>query len=610
MDMLAYLTELIKTRKEVGIPGLGTIYKKKSPGRYDAETHSFLPPSYVLDFSSEVREQALLIAHICKKRNISADAASYYVDQFSDEIKRQLQEHSEASFYPLGTLYGSMETLSFKPVNDQNFGFDFYGLPPVKEEAGLAAEQEMPASSTEPVTEDPQPESESFTGEETRVHQVTEEQLELENSNADVSEEETTSLDPAEEQELSDRIDEPANEEIPGIEEISAQQEEVPAVEEIPEQQEEAQPEEAATEEPEPDTEEKELTNDDTAHDENIHHEAAEALPETEAPAEQSTVAEVSGIEDQTQSQALVEQQPAEQLPRAEVPANTEENQVKAVADEQPVYEEIAEVELPKKPVAQPVIETVVPTSINDIYAQANRAVFEPRPTPVLEQPPIEREKTTETGFYNSDGEHTDKANTPIYLKILIALLLVLIGLAAAYFIRPDLFDPILKNGQSAVTPPAQTSTMQDAKLTADSLAKADSLKRSSAQTLPAADTAKKDSSAATKPVAAKPVVPKPETAAPVTPKTIATTPPAAATVTTYEVIGSSVTSQREADRFIANMKSLGITAKAIPPTNGRKIIKLSVGSFKDYNTAHAERPKLEKKLGIKDTYIHTNKPL
>jgi len=548
MDMLAYLTELIKTRKEVGIPGLGTIYKKKSPGRYDAETHSFLPPSYVLDFSSEVREQTLLIAHICKKRNISPDAATYYVDQFSDEIKKQLEEHEEASLYPLGTLYGSPETLSFKPVNDQNFGFDFYGLPPVKEEAELVAEpEEILPYSTEPVITDLQPEEELF-NEEGNINQVTEEQLELENSNADLREEEITSLNPAEQQELSERVDEVVTTEAPPIE--------IPAVEEIPAQEEEQQPILPV------------------AHPEETHAEAAET----------------------------------EEVPKTEIPA--EEIQPLAIADDQPVYEEIAEVEPPKKPVEQPVIETVVPTTINDAYAQSNRAVFEPRPTPVLEQP-VEREQITETGFYSSDGEYSDKAKTPVYLKILIALLLILIGLAAAYFIRPDLFDPILKRGETPAVLPAEPGPgVQDAKLTADSLAKADSLKRNSEKVLPVKDTTKKDSSAITKPAAAKPVVPKPETTIPVAPATTATTPPAVETGTTYEVIGSSVTSQKEAERFIANMKSLGITAKAIPPTNGRKIIKLSIGSFKDYNTAHQERPKLEKKLGIKDTYIHTNKPL
>ncbi|MNT87685.1 hypothetical protein D3C72_2281340 [compost metagenome] len=57
-------------------------------------------------------------------------------------------------------------------------------------------------------------------------------------------------------------------------------------------------------------------------------------------------------------------------------------------------------------------------------------------------------------------------------------------------------------------------------------------------------------------------------------------------------------------------MKSIGVTAKAIPPALEKKKIKISIATFKDYASADAERPKLEKKLGIKDLYIHTNKPL
>ena len=57
MDILLYLSELLETRKTVGIVGLGTLYKKKSPGKYDAEKHAFIPPSYSLAFSSEIKEQ-------------------------------------------------------------------------------------------------------------------------------------------------------------------------------------------------------------------------------------------------------------------------------------------------------------------------------------------------------------------------------------------------------------------------------------------------------------------------------------------------------------------------------------------------------------------------
>ncbi|WP_316811112.1 SPOR domain-containing protein [Pedobacter heparinus] len=163
MDILSYLTTLIKTHKEVGIPGLGTIYKRKSPGRYDTETHSFLPPSYTLAFTSDLKEQELLTGIISKEKNISADAAAYFTEQFAQNTLDELSNQQESDFGNLGTFSTVSGSLTFIPKQDQNFGFDFYGLPALKDELVLGEEKLD--------EEDPQ---------------VTREQLELENNNADL----------------------------------------------------------------------------------------------------------------------------------------------------------------------------------------------------------------------------------------------------------------------------------------------------------------------------------------------------------------------------------------------------------------------------------------
>ncbi|WP_316747509.1 SPOR domain-containing protein [Pedobacter gandavensis] len=518
MDMLSYLTVLIKTRKEVGIPGLGTIYKKKSPGRYDAATHSFLPPSFVLDFNPELLEQSLLIDHICKHRNISPDSASYFVEQFVGEIKKQLDEHQEASLAPLGTLYQSSGTLSFKPLNDQNFGFDFYGLPPVKDELSAAPVSE--AVSATVTTSETEPQQEELPKTEDR--QPTEEQLELENSNADLREE---PLNP-------------------------------PIIEEVAE-------EEALSDE------------------EVLLNEGAEdiAYEQITDPIELSVNPEIPVT--------------------AEAPV-TPEKVLLSEQDEQPVFEEIAEVEAPKQPVAQPEIESignieeqpkavfeepvVTRPSINDIYAQASKTVD----VPII---PVVPKISGNEGFYNSNDEPEERTGIPVYLKILIAVLLILIGLVAGYFIRPDLFDSILKMGKDPIVVPV---TAKNSVQTADSLASADSMNN----TLALNDTLKKDTLAST------------ETTVTNDPKAALANAPVQETGITYEVIGASVANEKEAERFIAQMKKLGLNAKAIPPIPGKKKIKISIATFNDYNSADAEKPVLEKKLGIKDLYIHTNKPL
>jgi len=176
MDILSYLSELIQTRKLVGIPGLGTIYKKKSPGRYDTDTHSFVPPSYTLDFTEEVREETELAAFISKNRGLSIAASNYFIHEFSNNVLRQLNDHQEADLETIGKLSMAEGRLVFKPANALSYGFDFYGLPSIKAEPaavpfkkiekpvtteetpGIAADQ-GPIAEQDQVTEKPTPES-------------------------------------------------------------------------------------------------------------------------------------------------------------------------------------------------------------------------------------------------------------------------------------------------------------------------------------------------------------------------------------------------------------------------------------------------------------------
>ena len=133
MDILLYLTELLKTRKAVGVAGLGTLYKKKSPGRYDAEKHEFLPPSYILAFTTEIKEQEELANFISEERNITVDSANYYIGEFAERIQAELAENKEADLSPLGKLTLVNDEINFVPTEQDHVGFEFYGLPTVAE---------------------------------------------------------------------------------------------------------------------------------------------------------------------------------------------------------------------------------------------------------------------------------------------------------------------------------------------------------------------------------------------------------------------------------------------------------------------------------------------
>nr|WP_068891584.1 SPOR domain-containing protein [Pedobacter panaciterrae] len=463
MDILSYLTELIKTRKEVGISGLGTFYKKKSPGRYDVETHSFLPPSYTLAFMDEAREVQSLINYISKKRNLSTEAATYYIDQFTEETVKQLSEKQYADFGEIGTLSGNLGSLTFNPKDALNFGFDFYGLPPLREEPHAVINDST--SETETVNE---PEKNDAIVEQTSSFEheplITEEQLNLEDNNAD----------------LSDGSEE--------LEVVVHQHEERPA------------------------------------------------------------------------------------------------------SDDQPVYEEISEVSIAQKPTEQISIET--PEGIDD----NSEDVVEETVTPRVTTPPF---FNTPSPLVEPIGIEEESQGLPFYLKIIIAFtVIVLIGLAA-YFIKPDLFNGVLNKSENTI----QDNSLHDNseliqksdKIRTDSIAQADSIRISNEKAIQTADSIKKDSltAATVKPVPT-PVVPKTAVAIPEGP-------------TTWEVIGASVINQKEADKFIAQMKAIGITAKVIPTLPGKRRLKISIATFKDEESAREGRKLLVTKLKDPGIYIHQN---
>lgn len=133
MDILLYITELLQSRKTIGIVGLGTLYKKKSPGKYDTEKHAFVPPTYALTFTTELKEQEELANFISEKRNITLESANYYISEFADKIHAQLAEQQEADLEPLGKLKSVDGAIILIADQNSNFGFEFYGLPTLNE---------------------------------------------------------------------------------------------------------------------------------------------------------------------------------------------------------------------------------------------------------------------------------------------------------------------------------------------------------------------------------------------------------------------------------------------------------------------------------------------
>jgi hypothetical protein len=133
MDVLQYLIKLVEDQREVGVPGLGTLYKKKAPGRYDVNIHSFIPPAIVLQFKQEVTEAELFENYLSSVRNISIDSAHYFIRQFSEDLNKALNTDQKASLGSLGTLILEDGKIYLSPVEATASSIEFFGLPQIKD---------------------------------------------------------------------------------------------------------------------------------------------------------------------------------------------------------------------------------------------------------------------------------------------------------------------------------------------------------------------------------------------------------------------------------------------------------------------------------------------
>lgn len=150
MDIQSYLLELIANHKTIGIKALGSLYKKKTPGRYDSETNSFLPPKHDIAFSTNVVDDTVLVDFISEKRNISIESADYYINEFVERIQAQLADDQHADFSPFGELKIVDGEIVLEPSsNDLNF--DFYGFPPVSADV---RERSSPETEKEEIPQD------------------------------------------------------------------------------------------------------------------------------------------------------------------------------------------------------------------------------------------------------------------------------------------------------------------------------------------------------------------------------------------------------------------------------------------------------------------------
>jgi nucleoid DNA-binding protein len=573
MDILSYLLELLQQRKEVGITGLGTFYKKKYPGRYDKEKQTFLPPGYTLQFSTDLTEEEALADFISTKRNISNDSAKHYITQFAEEVNQKLELDHEVELENTGRLFFTEhEGLSFEPVKNINYGSEFYGLPSLSE---TAIEDVKPDSTKEdeevydeiaeaPVAPSP--------FENKAYHHPVIENVELDEVKDDLKNTLKHSENPAEEIVEAPEFIKEQHEEHPNrfghTPESEVENVELDEVKDNLKNtlKHSENPAEEIVETPEFIREQHE------EHPNRFGH-----TPESEV---ENIAAEHQAIETPESADAQEETDTIENTPETEV---------------EPIAPEPEEIEVPESVITPQQersnrfslrSETEEPKTYINLQDEVKSE------EPVIEAPEFIKEQHAEhpNRFGHDPIVHDEETpqGMSAWLKVTIVILILVIIAAITYLVKPELFtgqtEPVKAANTVIDSPKVAIDT---AKAKQDSIAKTDSILKAN-QVQKKADTVKKE--------VVKPVV-KPAIETPKENKVVPNTGPS-----TFDVIAASYKTVAGAEKYIAIVKTRGLNAKIANMAGPWK--KVSIASFKTQKEAEEQKEILQKKLKGKGFYV------
>ncbi|WP_426325324.1 SPOR domain-containing protein [Pedobacter sp. R-06] len=606
MDILSYLLELLQQRKEVGITGLGTFYKKKYPGRYDKEKQTFLPPGYTLQFSAELPEEDALANFISAKTNITTEDARNHIAQFVEEVNQKLELDHEAELQNTGRLFFTEQGLGFEPVKNMNYGSEFYGLPSLAETAIEEIKTDSPQQEEEvydeiaeaPVVPSPF-ENKSYRAPVIENVELDEVKDDLKNTlkhTENASKEITEAPEFIKEQHEehpnrfghtpeSEAENSAAEQHVIETPESAKAQEEIEEVANTIEEVSEV--ENIATEQPAIETPESDETQEEI-------EEVANATEEVEVP--ESIVAQHEEHPDRFghTPESEVENIAAEHQ-TIETPESDDVQDEVIATENTSAPEEINTVEVPETivPQTEPSSRFSLRSEIEEPKTYINLEDETKKEEPVIEAPAFIKEQHAEhpNRFGHDPIEHGDETRQGMstWLMITIAVLALAVIAAITYLVKPELFTgettEAVKPAQLIIDSPKVVVDTLKAKQ--DSIAKTDSILKAN-QVQKNADTVKKTE--------AKPVV-KPTVETPKENKIVPNTGPS-----TFYVIAASFQSEKKALVFIKQMEKIGLNAE-IAKVPGR-LKKVSIASFTSEKEAKEQKDILQKKLKGKGYFV------
>jgi nucleoid DNA-binding protein len=602
MDILSYLTDLLNTQKEVGVEGLGTFFKQKTPGRYDVINHQFVPPTYVLSFVEEITETSILSSYVSEKRNISEESARYYVGLFVEDINRQLAISSEADLDSLGMLTQVEDTLVLKP-GSFDLSAEFYGFPSISVQTpeGIAIpadlnapdENDLKAGDTNNLQADHAGDLNAGVTGDLKTDVSDDVQTE------DKDNVQSTSTDDAERADTNDvqsaNID---NVQTIVKNDVPTANTDTLTLGDTNHLQADIELEAQNSDSKEADVVESDSVKE-SSNSKGEVFDLAQDLNNSDKNDNQEVFDEITEAKQVRKPEPKIEIETSETLIDEEQDQDQDETDLaKSISKKEDHIEtEISEITERKEKQDQENLNPQLAIRTNERPIEKSSITSVPvNPVPLVEEgyrTPASNVEPVEAGIANI--WHFDKENSNIPAAnsqndtfqeskssgrsfwiggLLIALVVLAIVVAAAYFLKPALFG--------------KETTTTEAIVAKDTLE----------TTKPIIDTSRADSSINNNATANIDTL-------------VSTIPLADSTLTTdsvtWEIIGASLT-RGEVKEYIRIMKSRGYTAKPVPNMPGKRRIKMSIATFKTEESAKEGRRLLVKKLNNKDLYIYQNK--
>lgn len=133
MDISRHLAVLIKEKKRVIVPGLGTFYKVQLPAKYDSASESFLPPTERIDFKPEFVADQTLLNFISRFEDTDPASVNPFLQEFVNNLNDLLNSTELIKIDALGTFEKSGNSFLFEADDTLKNNPAYFGLKPQKE---------------------------------------------------------------------------------------------------------------------------------------------------------------------------------------------------------------------------------------------------------------------------------------------------------------------------------------------------------------------------------------------------------------------------------------------------------------------------------------------